>query len=155
MGAAEKAGRGVVAIVAAQEFQWVFSATKKRLDWQGVVFLDWAKDRAPGQLHYYFYLLTAKCPLGPGFIKVCTYFPYPAKVWLNGHEWAERQARRGLRPHLTELANGFATCERSSQRLQPICDRLYFRPTSNSLLRAPDFSQVLSSLTLLKTVDAG
>ena len=31
---------------------------------------------------------------GPGFIKICTYFPYPAKVWLNGHEWAKRQARR-------------------------------------------------------------
>ena len=34
----------------------------------------------------------------PGFIKICTYFPYPAKVWLNGHEWAKRHAdRRGHR----------------------------------------------------------
>jgi hypothetical protein len=30
-----------------------------------------------------------------GFIKIATYFPYPAKVWVNGHEWAKRQARRG------------------------------------------------------------
>ena len=41
---------------------------------------------------YYFYVLDAE--FGPGFIKICTYFPYPAKVWLNGHEWAKRQARQ-------------------------------------------------------------
>ena len=40
---------------------------------------------------YYFYILDRD--FGPGFIKICTYFPYPAKVWLNGHEWAKRQAR--------------------------------------------------------------
>ena len=28
------------------------------------------------------------------FIKFCTYFPYPAKVWVNGHEWAKRQAAK-------------------------------------------------------------
>ena len=39
---------------------------------------------------YYFYVLDPE--FGPGFIKICTYFPYPAKVWLNGHEWAKRQA---------------------------------------------------------------
>jgi hypothetical protein len=38
-----------------------------------------------------------------------TYCPYPAKVWLNGHEWAKRQARReGI--GFKELANGFASC---------------------------------------------
>ena len=31
---------------------------------------------------------------GPAFIKVCAYFPYPVKVWVNGHEWAKRQAIR-------------------------------------------------------------
>ena len=30
---------------------------------------------------YYFYVLDAE--FGPGFIKICTYFPYPAKVWLQ------------------------------------------------------------------------
>jgi hypothetical protein len=43
-------------------------------------------------------------------------------VWLNGHEWAKRQARRA-RVSFTELANGFATCARP-ERLQAICDRL-------------------------------
>jgi hypothetical protein len=31
---------------------------------------------------------------GVGFMKPCTSFPYPAKVWINGHEWAKRQADR-------------------------------------------------------------
>ena len=41
---------------------------------------------------YYFYLWDAD--FGPAFIKVCAYFPYPVKVWVNGHEWAKRQATR-------------------------------------------------------------
>ena len=47
---------------------------------------------------------------GPAFIKVCAYFPYPVKVWLNGHEWAKQQATQaGI--GFTELSNGFATCD--------------------------------------------
>jgi len=59
---------------------------------------------------------------GLGFIKICSYFPYPLKIWLNGHSWAQRQASTaGLR--YTQLANGFATCE-DPARLQTLCDRL-------------------------------
>ena len=68
---------------------------------------------------YYFYVLDPE--FGPGFIKICTYFPYPAKVWLNGHEWAKRQAdHAGI--GYTALANGFATCDHPDG-LQAICDR--------------------------------
>lgn len=68
---------------------------------------------------YYFYLNDPE--FGAGFIKICTYFPYPAKVWCNGHEWAKRQAmREGVA--FTALANGFATCA-EPDRLQGICDR--------------------------------
>ena len=42
---------------------------------------------------FYFYLWDAD--FGPAFIKVCAYFPYPGKVWVNGHEWAKRQAVHG------------------------------------------------------------
>ena len=116
---AERDGRhGVVAIVSAQEFQWVFSATKKTGKTNGVWF-DWTKAERRVSC-YYFYVLDRE--FGPGFIKICTYFPYPAKVWLNGHEWAKRQARRA-RIAFTELANGFATCTRP-ERLQAVCDRL-------------------------------
>jgi len=115
---AEADGRtGVVAIVQTQEFQWVFSA-KNRSSTPGVVSFDFVKeDRRVGM--YYFYVLDAE--FGPGFIKICTYFPYPAKVWLNGHEWAKRQARHaGI--CFGELANGFASCE-DPVGLQAICDR--------------------------------
>jgi hypothetical protein len=115
---AETAGRhGVVAIVATQEFQWVFSATKKTKG--NAVWFDWAKsERRVGT--YYFYVLDRE--FGPGFIKICTYFPYPAKVWLNGHEWAKRQARRE-RLRFDALSNGFAACP-NPVKLQAICDRL-------------------------------
>ena len=31
---------------------------------------------------------------GPFFLKFCTYFPYNAKLCLNGHEWVKRQATK-------------------------------------------------------------
>jgi hypothetical protein len=37
-------------------------------------------------------LLVLDDQFGPGFVKICAYFPYPIKVWLNGHKWAKRQA---------------------------------------------------------------
>ena len=89
--AAERSGRfGVVAIVAAQEFQWVFSASKRTGAGGGVWFDSTKAERRVGI--YYFYVLDPE--FGAGFIKICTYFPYPAKVWVNGHEWAKRQADR-------------------------------------------------------------
>jgi hypothetical protein len=69
---------------------------------------------------FYFYLWDED--FGPAFIKVCAYFPYPVKVWVNGHEWAKRQAlHAGI--GFTELANRFATCD-DQGGLQAICDRL-------------------------------
>ena len=71
---------------------------------------------------------------GPGFIKICTYFPYPAKVWLNGHEWAKRQAdRAGL--GFTALANGFAVLRRPGRvasDLRPLRARRHPRPSSTA-----------------------
>src|SRR6185312_8826451 len=68
---------------------------------------------------YSFYLYDPE--FGPGFIKICTHFPYPAKVWLNGHEWAKRQAERAGTT-FRALSNGFASCDHPA-RLQAICDR--------------------------------
>jgi hypothetical protein len=116
---AERKGRfGVVAIVAAQEFQWVFSARNRAKEAGRYNYEFFREERRVGV--YYFYILDPD--FGPAFIKICTYFPYPVKVWLNGHEWAKHQAdREGVvyRP----LANGFAACEDPSG-LQAICDRL-------------------------------
>lgn len=63
---------GVVAIVAAQEFQWVFGA-KNRSDKPGVVSYDFVKQERRVGI-YYFYIPDPA--FGPGFIKICTYFPY-------------------------------------------------------------------------------
>jgi hypothetical protein len=57
---------------------------------------------------YYFSLVGED--FGPVFIKVCAYFPYPIKIWLNGHEYAKRAAWvAGI--GFTELDNGFAATE--------------------------------------------
>jgi hypothetical protein len=108
----------VAAIGVAQEFQRVWSAYQRDTK-TGVPQFTFAKaDRRV--TCYYFYLWDED--FGPAFIKVCTYFPYPAKVWVNGHEWAKRQAARaGI--GFTELSNGFAACD-DPAGLQQICDRL-------------------------------
>jgi hypothetical protein len=118
---AQREGRiGVVAIVAAQEIQKVFMGYERGKGAHGKA-VNFGFDKADRAVTvYYFYIVDPQW--GPGFIKVCSYFPYPAKVWLNGHEWAKRQATKaGI--EFTELANGFATCSQPA-RLQAICDRL-------------------------------
>jgi hypothetical protein len=42
--------------------------------------------------HYYFYVRDPDW--GPAFVKTCPYAPFPAWVYLNGHEWAKRQAEK-------------------------------------------------------------
>jgi hypothetical protein len=116
---AERDGRfGVVAIVAGQEFAHVFSARNKATK-PGAVWFEFYRERRRVGV-YYFYFLDPE--FGPGFVKLCTYFPYPAQVWINGHEWSKRQAQRaGLA--FTALSNGFAACA-EPDRLQAICDDL-------------------------------
>jgi len=108
----------VVAIGVAQEFQRVFTGYERPTR-PGVAQFGFAKaDRRVSV--YYFYLWDSE--FGPGFVKVATYFPYPMKIWVNGHEWAKRQAAEaGI--GFTALSNGFAGCE-DPDRLQQLCDRL-------------------------------
>jgi hypothetical protein len=109
---------GVAAIGVAQEFQRVWSAYQRDTKAAAPQYTFAKADRRV--TCYYFYLWDAD--FGPAFIKVCAYFPYPAKVWVNGHEWAKRQAlKAGI--GFTELANGFASCD-DPAGLQEICDRL-------------------------------
>jgi len=111
-------GPAVVAIGVAQEFQSVFAASRRDSDGGPPSFTFYKADRRVNA--YYFYVSDAD--FGSGFIKICSYFPYPGKIWVNGHEWAKRQAARaGL--GFCELSNGFASCA-DPARLQSICDRL-------------------------------
>lgn len=109
----------VAAIGVAQEFQWVFSGYERPTDNPKAV--NYGFDKAERRVTcFYFYVVDPD--FGPGFVKICSYFPYPVKVWVNGHEWAKRQAiKAGI--GFTELANGFAACD-DPAALQAICDRL-------------------------------
>jgi hypothetical protein len=119
LAAQAKTGRsGVAAIGVAQEFAPVFLATKRTGANRAVWFSFTKADRRVSC--YYFYLWDAE--FGPAFVKICSYFPYPAKIWINGHEWAKRQAcQAGI--GFTELSNGFAATD-DPAGLQAICDRL-------------------------------
>ena len=117
--AAAAAGRSqVVAIGCAQEFQLVWTARKRDTDPGGCPQFSFTKEQRRVSV-FYVYIFDAR--MGPGFIKICTYFPYPVKAWVNGHEWAKRQAlAAGI--GFTALSNGFASCE-DPAALQAICDR--------------------------------
>ncbi len=59
---------------------------------------------------------------GPFFLKFCTYFPYNAKLCINGHEYVKRQlAKEGIA--FEALDNGVLSCA-NPQRLQELCDGL-------------------------------
>jgi hypothetical protein len=69
---------------------------------------------------YYFYGVDQD--FDPFFIKFCSYFPYTAKLCLNGHEYAKRQLERAGIAY-EALDNGFLTCA-DPVGLQAICDGL-------------------------------
>jgi hypothetical protein len=107
----------VAAIGVAQEFQNVFAAAKRESG-SAVWFSFYKADRRVSCLYVYLW----DDQFGPAFVKVCSYFPYPIKVWINEHEWAKRQyVKAGI--EFTELSNGFASCANPAG-LQAICDGL-------------------------------
>jgi hypothetical protein len=117
--AAAAAGRSQVAAVGcAQEFQLVWTARKRATDPGGCPQFSFTREQRRVSV-FYVYIFDEQ--MGPGFIKICTYFPYPVKVWVNGHEWAKRQAlAAGI--GFTALSNGFASAG-DPAALQDICDR--------------------------------
>ncbi len=69
---------------------------------------------------FYFYCVDAD--FGPFFVKFSTYFPFTAKLCINGNEWAKRQAAKaGI--SFEALDNGFAACG-DVPALQALCDSL-------------------------------
>ena len=117
--AAAGSGRSqVAALGCAQEFQRVWTARKRDTDPGKPPQFSFTKEHRRVSV-FYVYIFDEQ--MGPGFIKICTYFPYPVKVWVNGHEWAKRQAMAaGI--GFTALSNGFASCD-DPAALQQICDR--------------------------------
>jgi hypothetical protein len=73
--------------------------------------------------HFYIYIRDRE--FGPAFIKTVGYAPYGVWIYLNGHEWAKRQAaKRGIA--FEALDNGFRSVE-DADALARICDTLYYR----------------------------
>ncbi|MGH3118143.1 MAG: hypothetical protein ACRDQ2_13725 [Gaiellales bacterium] len=110
---------GVLFVGRAQEKTGVFRTEKRRNPVTGATY-PWLVRRSAMVNHFYVYAVDDD--FGPFFIKFATYFPYNAKVCINGNEWAKRQATKaGIA--FEALDNGFASCE-EPERLQRICDRL-------------------------------
>ena len=109
---------GVLFIGKAQEKASVFR-TEKRRDAAGKTY-PWIIRSTAMVNHYYVYILDKD--FGPLFIKFCSYFPYPAKLCLNGHEWLKRQlTQRDIA--FEPLDNGIRASD-EGRRVQRIADTL-------------------------------
>ena len=108
---------GVLFVGKAQEKASVFR-TEKRRDARGVY--PWIIRSTAMVNHYYVYLVDKD--FGPLFIKFCSYFPYAAKLCLNGHEWLKRQLTQRAIP-FQPLDNGIRSSD-EPRRVQRIADTL-------------------------------
>jgi len=110
---------GVVFVGKAQEKCTVYR-TEKRHNPKTKSAYAWLVKSTALVNHYYFYCVDEN--FGPFFLKFCSYFPYNAKLCLNGHEYAKQQLER---EHIDyqALDNGIRSCA-EPERLQQICDAL-------------------------------
>ena len=110
---------GVVFIGKAQEKTPVFRTEKRRNPETGHTY-PWIVRSTAMVNHFYCYCVDQD--FGPFFLKFCSYFPYTAKLCLNGHEYAKCQLRKeGI--GFQALDNGFVSCQ-DRDRLQTICNQL-------------------------------
>lgn len=116
---AAKGRERVLAVGKAQEKTPVFRTEKRRNPETGAVY-PWIVKTNALVNHFYFYCCDDD--FGPFFLKVCTYFPYNAKLCLNGHEYLKRQLAKE-KIAFEELDNGVLSCA-NPQRLRQIADGL-------------------------------
>ncbi len=110
---------GVLFVGKAQEKTPVFRTEKRRNPRTGQPY-PWIVRSTAMVNHYYFYCVDED--FGPFFLKFCSYFPYNAKLCLNGHEYLKRQlANEGIA--FEALDNGILSCQ-DPKRLQEIADGL-------------------------------
>jgi hypothetical protein len=110
---------GVLFIGKAQEKTPVFRTERRRNEKTGATY-PWLVRSTAMVNHFYVYCVDRD--FGPFFLKFSTYFPYNAKLCLNGHEYAKRQLeRKGI--GFEALDNGVLHCD-DPKRLQVICDGL-------------------------------
>lgn len=110
--------QGVVFIGRSQEKNTVFRTEKRHFP-DGVSY-PWIVKSTGVINQFYFYCVDED--FGPFFIKFSSYFPYNAKLCINGHHWAQRQAAKaGI--GFEAMDNAFAAVD-DPATLQAICDRL-------------------------------
>jgi hypothetical protein len=110
---------GIVFVGKAQEKTPVFRTERRRSPTTGRPY-PWIVRRSAMVNNYYIYAVDRD--FGPFFLKFCSYFPFNAKLCLNGHEYAKRQlAKEGIA--FEALDNGILKCT-DPKRLQAICDGL-------------------------------
>jgi hypothetical protein len=110
---------GIVFIGKAQENTPVFRTERRRNPTTGQPY-PWIVRRSAMVNNYYVYAVDRD--FGPFFLKFCSYFPFNAKLCLNGHEYAKRQLTRES-IGFEALDNGILRCA-DPKRLQTICDGL-------------------------------
>lgn len=112
------AREGVLFVGKAQEKVAVFR-TEKRTGRNGVSY-PWIVRSTAMVNQYYFYCVDED--FGPFFLKFSSYFPYTAKLCLNGHEYLKRQLEKeGI--GFVALDNGIHSCE-DPVRMREIADGL-------------------------------
>ena len=110
---------GILFIGKAQEKVSVFRTEKRHNPATGQSY-PWLVRSTALVNQYYIYAVDQD--FGPFFLKFSSYFPYTARLCINGHEYAKRQlAQRSIA--FAALDNGFLTCAAPAQ-LQAICAEL-------------------------------
>jgi len=110
---------GVLFVGKAQEKSSVFRTEKRTNPCTGRKY-PWIVRSTAMVNQYYFYCIDED--FGPFFLKFGSYFPYNAKLCINGHEYVKRQlAKRGIA--YEALDNGILSCA-DPKRLQKLCDGL-------------------------------
>ena len=114
-----RAEEGVMFIGKAQEKTPVFRTERRRNEKTGATY-PWLVRSTAMVNHFYTYCMDRD--FGPFFLKFCTYFPYNAKLCINGHEYVKRQLEnRGVR--YEALDNGILSCVNPGL-VQALCDGL-------------------------------
>jgi len=101
-----KKSEGVLYVGKAQEKARIMR-TERRRDKRTGATCPWIVQSAAMVNHFYFYGVDED--FVPFFLKFCSYFPYNAKLCLNGHEYLKRQlAKWGVA--FEALDNGIKSC---------------------------------------------
>ena len=111
---------GVLYVGKAQENARIKRTQQRRSGKTGKTYPRIVDGTAMVNHYYYFYAVDED--FGPFFLKFCSYFPYNAKLSINGHEYLKRQlAKRGV--PFEALDNGIKSCA-NPKLAQRLCDGL-------------------------------